>query len=319
MLPDGINTIAVVNRSLVKEGDKSKNLLETIATAEIAGSDKLASDEALKGAFDKVNGRSALTIVIPQKTRLYGSGSSQTPELLDWREVKKICDANGTQALLVLESFDSNSDLLTSAVTQHVGDILQGNAPKPAAPCQVRMTVRAMWRLYDPNTKRILDQYQSTSFLTFNASANNIIIPPPDALQNTVYAAGQEYMNRFLPGYYTVKRDMYKKGKGSAKREFLAAFRRAETANWEGAIQAWTAIVNKSNGKNAGRAALNIAVAHEVLGQTPQALEWAKKSYEDYGDKLGRDYSKILLRRQSIEIPPNEEVIVKSESQNGVE
>jgi len=135
MLPEGITSIAVVNRCLTKEENKSKNLLESIATAEIAGSDKLASDEALKGAFDKVNGRSALTIVIPQKTRLYGSGSSQTPELLDWREVKKICDANGAQALLVLESFDSNSDLLTAAVTQHVGDILQGNAPKPAALC----------------------------------------------------------------------------------------------------------------------------------------------------------------------------------------
>jgi hypothetical protein len=248
-----------------------------------------------------VNGRNSVTLVIPTKTRLYGSGSAQTPELLDWREVKKICDSNGAQALLVLESFDSNSDLLTAAVTQHVGDILQGTVPKPAPPCQVRMTVRALWRLYDPKTKRILDQYQSTSFLTFNASANNIVIPPPDALPSTAYAAGAEYMDRFLPGYYTVKRDMYKKGKGAAKDEFIAAFRRAETANWEGAIQGWTAIANTSNGKNAGRAALNIAVAYEVLGETQQALEWAKKSYEDYGDKLGRDYTKILLRRQHIE------------------
>ena len=84
VLPNGIHTIAVVNRSLVKEDDKSSTILESIATAEIAGSDKLASDECLKGAFDKVNGQDIVSIVIPQQTRLYGSGSAQTPELLDW-------------------------------------------------------------------------------------------------------------------------------------------------------------------------------------------------------------------------------------------
>src|SRR5688572_28817195 len=120
VLPNGIHTIAVVNRSLVKEDDKSSTILESIATAEIAGSDKLASDECLKGAFDKVNGQDIVSIVIPQQTRLYGSGSAQTPELLDWKQVKKICDANKADALLVLESFDSNSDLLAAAVTQHV-------------------------------------------------------------------------------------------------------------------------------------------------------------------------------------------------------
>jgi len=173
-----------------------------------------------------------------------------------------------------------------------------------------------MWRLYDPNTKRIIDQFQSTSFITFDAPANKIAIPPPDALPRTAYDAGLKYMDRFLPRYYTVKRDMYKKGKGSAKNDFIAAFRRSETANWEGAIQAWTAILNKSHGKNAGRAALNIAVGHEVLGETKQALDWAKKSYEDYGDKLGREYTNILLRRKQIERISGEEEINKSEVQN---
>src|SRR4030095_1848866 len=142
-----------------------------------------------------------------------------------------------------------------------VGDILQGNTPKPAVPSQVRMTVRALWRLYNPATKRIIDQYQSTSFLTFDAPANNIAIPPPEALPRTAYAAGQEYMDRFLPGYYSVRRDMYKKRKGSDKEECRAVFRRAETANWEGAIAGWKNLENNSSRKNAGRAALNIAVS----------------------------------------------------------
>ena len=43
------------------------------------------------------------------------------------------------------------------------------------------------------------------------------------------------------------------------------------------------------------------AVANEVLGNTDVALESAQKSYEYYDDKLGRSYSKVLLRRKSIE------------------
>jgi len=50
---------------------------------------------------------------------------------------------------------------------------------------------------------------------------------------------------------------------------------------------------NDSKQKTAGRACLNIAVANEVLGNTELALDWAKKSYEYYDDKLGRSYSKI--------------------------
>ena len=300
MLPAEIKTIAVVNRSLVKEKDKNNKILESIATGEIAGSDRQASDECLKAVFDQMNGNGRYDIVIPQKTRLYGTGTNQTPELLNWKLVKSICDETNADALLVLETFDSNSDLLASAVTQQVGEILQGNGPRPVPPRQVNITVHAFWRLYDPASKKIIDQYKSTGIMTFDAGNTSIVLPPPEALPNTAYAAGQEYSERLLPGYYTVKRDMFKKGKGSAKEEFHAAFRRAETANWEGAINGWKAI-EKSGGTNAGRAALNIAVSYEVLGETDKALEWAKKSYEEYDNSLGRDYTKILLRRQDIE------------------
>ena len=94
---------------------------------------------------------------------------------------------------------------------------------------------------------------------------------------------------------------MYKKAKGASKHKFKAGFRRAEVANWQGAIEIWSEMVENVKRKTAGRACLNIAVAHEVLGNTDLALEWAQKSYEYYNDKLGRDYAKILLRRKSLE------------------
>lgn len=295
-LPDNVKTVAIVNRSLTDKESKQNKVTEAIATGEIAGSDKLASDECLKAVFDRFNGYRGVSIVIPQKTRLYGTGTRETPELLNWDKVQSICTDEKADALLVLENFDSNSNLVVAALTNQVQNVMRGERPRADLPSQVRVNVLAYWRLYDPSTKTIVDQYTSTRNMTFNG-----VIIPPDALPNAAYAAGEEYVSRFLPSYYTVRRDMYKKGKGSAKGDFQAAFRRAEVANWQGAIDAWIAIVNRGDRVSAGRACLDIAVSYEVLKNTDQALQWAKKAYEDYGDQLGRDYAKILLERKDIE------------------
>lgn len=301
ILPEDIKTIALVNRSLTKEADKQKKINESIATGEVAGSDRLASDECLKGVFDRGNGRRGFTFVIPTKTRLYGTGTRETPELLDWNTVREICNANKADALLVLETFDSNTNLIVAAVKDQVVNVLNGNAPRVNVPNQITMNVVTFWRLYDPASKKIIDQFQTRSNQTFNAVGTNFAFAPPEALPNTAYAAGEDYIGRLLPSYYTVRRDMYKKGKGSGKNAFSAAFRRAEVAKWEEAIDKWKELSGSNNQTTAGRACLDIAVAYEVLGNTEEALKWAQKAYEDYNDKLARNYAKILLNRRNIE------------------
>lgn len=297
-IPENIHTIAVVNRSLTKKEDKT-SIFESISTGEIAGSDKLASDECLKGVFDRINGRQEFSIVFPSHSRLYGTGTRETPELLDWQKVKNICDSTKADALLVLETFDSNSDVIISNVVNQVNAVVGGSSiPPPSS--QVRMNVVSFWRLYDPAAKKIVDQYQSTNYLAFEASGP-LSIPPPEALPQTAYAAGEQYIQRFLPGYYFVKRDMYKRGKGRDKSQFLTAFRKSEVADWDGASQLWSQLALSRNRRNAGRACLNMAVACEVLGKTNLALDWAKKSYEDYGNKVGRDYANILKDRLRME------------------
>jgi hypothetical protein len=297
-LPEGVNSIAVVNRSLTKDEDKKSKVIESIASAEIAGSDKIASDECLKGVFDGIQNMNGVDLVTPKTVRIYGTGTRVTPDVLDWEVVEKICDSTEADVLLVLETFDSNTDLMLNAAVENVGAILSGNVPKATVPNQVRMNILCYWRLYDPRSKLIADQFKQTTFMTFDMRDK---VPPLTALPETAYAAGQEYIHRFMPTYYTVRRDMYKKGKGKSKDKFKAGFRRSEVANWKGAIEVWTPIAEQFNDKSAGRACLNIAVAHEVLGDTEEALKWAKKSYEDFDDKLGRSYAKILLRRKKLE------------------
>lgn len=295
ILPENIHTIAIVNRSLTKKEDQ-KSVFESIVSGEIAGSDKKASDECLKGVYDGIQGWIQMNIVIPTKTRLYGTGTRETPELVDWKIVKHLCDSTKADALLVLETFDSNSDILANTVNTAVNSVLTGTPPPPPLH-QVRMNVYCYWRLYDPVNQKIIDQYQSTSFLTFDGGGSAIAIPPPGALSQTAYHAGEEYIQRFLPNYYYVNRSLFKRGKGADKQRFLTAFRKSEVADWEGALLAWEPLTKSNNRTNAGRACLNMAVAYEVLGKTDQAIIWAKKGYEDYGNKLARDYQNQLQYR----------------------
>jgi len=297
-LPDDVHSIAVVNRSLVEGEDKEDKVVEAIATGEIAGSDRLASDNCIKGVYDAVQGMPETQLIIPEQVKLYGTGTREMPELLDWDLVTGICKEEGSDALLVLETFDSNSDLLISAAREQVAAILATGSPQPVTPGQVKVNVVCNWRLYDPRTRSIIDQFEHNTYMTFNLNEG---IPPPSALPEAAYRAGVDYIQRFLPGFYVVRRDLYKRTSGSARRQFKAGYRRAEVANWVGAMEAWNGLTEHKSRKTAGRACLNIAVANEVLGNTDLALEWSNKSYEYYRDKLGRDYSKILLRRRNIE------------------
>ena len=293
-LPDNIHDITVVNRSLTPK-DNKKPIIDAIITGEVAGSDKAASDEAIKGVFDGLNGWHNFNVIIPTRTRLYGTGTRETPELLGWPLVKRICDSSKAQALLVLENFDSNSGILMDNIHNQVNAVLNGNTPPPIS-TQVRMNVESFWRLYDPNTQKIIDEFKSINYLNFNGS-----VPPPEALPQTAYASGQQYVNRFLPSYYYVRRDFYKRGKGSDKSEFLKGFRRSEVANWKGASEIWLELTKSKNRKNAGKACLNMAVACEALGNIKDAYSWAQKSYEDYGIKLAREYANKLKYRLNYE------------------
>ncbi len=297
-LPNDIHRIAVVNRSLTKEEDKKSKIIEAIASSEVMGSDKLASDECLKGVYDGMKEWGGAEITYPKKTRMMGTGTREAPDILDWDTVGFICTETEADALLVLETFDSNTDLLLSTASEKVSTLLSGNVPSVGVAREGTMNVFSYWRLYDPRKQTVVDQFQHTNYVTFETRNN---VPPLNILPESAYASGHEYVNRFLPTYYKVKRQLYKKGKGKTKQDFKVGWRRAEVANWEGAIEKWTKVSEQGKSKSAGRACLDIAVAYEVLGNTKEALEWAKRSYEDYGDKLGRDYAKILLRRQKLE------------------
>ena len=162
-------------------------------------------------------------IVIPREVRLYGTGTREMPELLDWDLVAGICASEGCDALLVLETFDSNTDLLLSTATEQAAAIISTGSPKATLPGRVNVNVVCYWRLYHPGTRSIIDQYQHSTYLSFDTREGLI---PPTALPETAYTAGIAYINRFLPGFYVERRDLYKRTSGSAKHRLNSSKKR---------------------------------------------------------------------------------------------
>ncbi len=292
--PEDIHSIAILNRSLPGEEQESDKTAEAILTAEIAGSDRLASDDCIKGVYDAIMGFEGRELVIPASLRMAGTGTRELPDLLEWEKVKQICDREGADALLVLENFDSNSDLIVSAARDQVAAIITTGAPKPVVPAQVNVNVVSYWRLYDPENQSIIDQYQHNSYMSFDTRAGML---PPHALPEAAYEAGRAYMERYFPGYYSVRRKLYQRTSGSGRHQFRLGYRCSEVADWKGAAEFWQELTDSHSRKTAGRACLNMAVASEVSGNFNDALEWSKQSYQFHNDKLGRDYAKILLER----------------------
>ncbi len=107
-LPENVHSIAIVNRSLTNEETKNAKVFEAIVSTEI-GSDFLASDACIKGVYDAIVQLPNTELVIPTELRMLGTGTRELPDLLSWDQVEEICQKEGADVLLVLESSCSDN------------------------------------------------------------------------------------------------------------------------------------------------------------------------------------------------------------------
>jgi tetratricopeptide (TPR) repeat protein len=163
-------------------------------------------------------------------------------------------------------------------------------------------TVNIGFRLYDPDMNSIADQYQFSENMRWDGhgssptDAAQAMLDKMAAINQVSYSAGRSYALRISPSYYEVTRYFYDKPKNN--KHLVAGVRKSEVADWEGAIESWELAIKKGKkDKDKGRAAYNIAVGYEVLGDMDKALEWAAKSYTEYGEKDANDYHRALKAR----------------------
>ncbi len=282
-MPASIKTVALASRSLTPKENKIDKVVESIITGEIEVSDRKASNECLTGVMERLSDNNEFRSVIASENKLYGTGTGEIPSPLDWEKVSEICQTSDSDALLVLEMFDSDSDMLAFP------KILM---PEPQTRDERTFNIRMYWRLYDPSLRQIIDQYECTREVTFVGNGRTATVPPK-ALHGAAYSGGLEYIERFLPGLLIADRTIYKKGKGRLKNNFKAAYRFVEVDDWERAADYWEEVI-QLNDENIGRAYLNMAVYFEKVGNIEEAIRFAQIAYSEYGIKQARDYEYAL-------------------------
>jgi len=161
-------------------------------------------------------------------------------------------------------------------------------------------SVKTGWRIYDPATRTILDEYVINRDISSSASGINPAVAASalngriEAVKDVSTQAGQAYAARILPYWIRVSRDYFVGGNDN----FATAKRKAQAGNWDGAAAIWKQETKNPDGKLAGRACYNMAIISEINGNLDEAIQWAQKSYEDYKIRLALNYLNILNYRK---------------------
>lgn len=160
------------------------------------------------------------------------------PHPLEWSEIDKICKEYNVDAVVAIESFDSDNSASTTRQLNKRKDKKGKEYTDVTFNARQRTSVRIGWRTYDPTRKIIFDEYVTDDYLERSASGNTERRAPDNlpsqvsVTRDVAFNVGIEYGARIAPLYVNVSRSYYDKAKGY-KSIMKTAARHFENRNME--------------------------------------------------------------------------------------
>ena len=285
-LPENIKNIAVFNRTKVDSSKKEDNIIESVLTGEAIAGDLIGAEECVNSFVIEMNRYDSPHAFVPINHFLFRNMVNiHTPDPLSWQTVKSICRKNDCDALMVLETFDTNSDNLISTVFSGINFVKSGGY---IAPKQINYSVSYSWRLYDTLSQSVFDQFGDQ--LQQSVSVSPVESVPASAIRATGNFIGDISSRRYLPVVVWQDRNIFKRGNDVMK----VAWRKAISNDWNGAMEKWNALSKSVNSKVAGRACFYMALGCEVTGKIDLAKSWVQLAYTDYKVRKARNYLYVL-------------------------
>lgn len=198
--------------------------------------------------------------------------------------------------LASIEIFDT--DFILSDIKLIIKQVADPNNPGATisktsyqANCSNEMKVGI--RLYEPSTKRIIEQKLITNSKTWTSKG----VTKLEATMTLAKQLGQDYANRIIPTKVKITRKLYKKN--NKVPSLNKGARLCDVSEWKEAIEVWKiGLSTTTKDKHAGFLTYNISVIYEVLGEYDLAIEYAKKSYTLYGNNEASSYVRNLEYRK---------------------
>lgn len=305
-IPNTVQSIVVVDHSAPK--NSTWDILEGGLTGEGIGQDVEGILNLIEGI--KEIGAQSSRYTLTREPQRYGKGKllENIPQPMDLSLIRSIGRKHGADAVLAIDKFDSDF-ITTDAELKTRKDPEDSTKTIRTYEVQGIASVFTYIRLYEVSTGRVLDEIKLTDRFTYSANGRTVeaailqLMSRQNAVNDISYKTGTAYGRRIAPYALTVSRTIYKRPKDQY---LMRGARKAEVADWKGAIVDWQ-MATKSIGddKVKGRAAYNIAVAYEVLDDLKSAQEWAQVAYVKYGERNAKAYYDILtdrvLQRQMLE------------------
>lgn len=297
-VPNEIKSVAIINRSLPAKEERAMNIIEGVISGEGIFNDRLGSEKCVVGAVELLNSSPRFKAVSPRGLDLRGTGTDRFPPALEWNIVNDISSRHNVDAVIALETFDSDSH--TDYDRHEYTREEDGRKVKHVEyRAEVRMEIEAGWRIYHAGKERIVDENVYVDHISWDAdgptreAAKRNLPSKGRIIEDAGFFAGEQYAARISPVWIKVSRNYYSKG----NEELESASRYAKQGNWDKAAGIWEEVAKSSDPKIAGYAAYNLALSNEMQGNLTTALEWAEKSYYDFNNKKARNYINTLKGR----------------------
>ena len=334
-LPQDIQKFTLVNRTRADKKNQIWNIVEGALTGEGVYQDREGADRCLSGVMQIM--QQSIRYTITQASIEYkGTGTEMFAPPLPWEEVDVLCKQYNSEALIVLESFDSDARLTYDSKPVEIKfpcwDVNK-NGVKDAAEdvnhdkiwdsrdcsagghpiedqtvtttefyTHAQMEVKTGWRIYFPKEKRIVDEYRFADNMNFSGkgptpqAATAALPNKRECVKSTGAHAGTVYGYRISPQWITVSRYFYTKGNENMR---MAGKRARQINDWKGSMEIWKKESLNSDKKIAWHADYNMGVACEREGNLDIAMEWAKKAYEKGHKSAAAQYINSLTYRIS--------------------
>lgn len=297
-----ITKIGIINRSIPDKKYEAIDAVDKILTIEGKELDKKGSLVAIENLKDELLKNNRIqNVVLIDSIDFKKYGIDQFSAELSWAKIDEICKKHNVEAIYELSFFDTDSKIAYRTITSQVNNNLGLKIPIIEQEATVSTLVKYGWRIYDNTDKQIRDVYSDATTLTTTGRGINpmkafeAILTRKDAVLDASKNIGINYSYRILPFNIRVSRDYYVKGTNN----FEIGKRRAQAGKWDSAAELWLLETNNRDSKIAGRACYNMAIINEINGDLDKAIDWATKSYTDYGDKIALRYINILKNRKA--------------------
>lgn len=299
-LPSDVKRVGIINRSLPSKGNNALDKIDKILSAEGLNLDKKGAEAAISSLASELSViKNFEEIKIIEDVEEVKKGLAVLPATLSWNLIEELCEENQVDVIISLAFYDTDTKTGFNVTTMKLPNSMGIDVDVPAHEVKLNTYVTCGWRIYDPQTKEVVDERLYDKNMNFSGRGINpmkaveAVAGRNETVQEYSRNVGIAYAKRMIPRYVRIAREYFMSGTDNLK----MAHRRAVAGNWDGAAELWEQELTNPDHKIAGRAHYNMAISSEIKGDLDKAIQYASKSYTDYRNNMAIDYVNVLKYR----------------------